>query len=207
MNTYARPSASPSRSTKHRPAPAVQPARWKRCLPHHRAVAHARPIPFHGRRWMAPRGWLREQGRCVGRQWRHDDHLVVSHIFRDSCHWKGTLRQTTSVAEVVEALTEQTGHRSTEPSATTFGGRPATRTEFSLPADADLSGCDEHYARLWPDAGPLGNTVSRSSRPDDNRLRRGTRWHRHPHGGHLEETSTAADVAELELVIESIRFQ
>jgi hypothetical protein len=156
--------------------------------------------------------------------WRHDENFVskgdvwggngvtmaswfVSHIYRDSCQWEGTLRQATSVAEVVQALTEQTGHESAEPSATTFAGYPATRLELSLPSDADLSGCDGQGARLWPDAGPEeqyglpigpGQTTTVYVVDLDGLPTLIVAI--------FKETSTAADVAELDQVIESIRF-
>jgi hypothetical protein len=157
--------------------------------------------------------------------WRHDENFlnkgdvfegngvtmatwVVSHVYRDSCQWEGTLRQTTSVAEVVQALTEQTGHESTEPSPTTLAGHPATRIELSLPADADLSGCDGQFARLWPDAGPNeeyglpiypGQTTTVYVVDLDGTPAMIVAI--------PKETSTAADIAELEQVVESIRFQ
>jgi hypothetical protein len=113
-----------------------------------------RPFTF-----TVPDGWRHEEDFLnKGDAWEGNGVTmatwVVSHVYRDSCQWEGTLRQMTSVAEVVEALTEQTGHESTEPSEATFAGYPATRLELSLPAEADLSGCDGHFARLWPDAGP-----------------------------------------------------
>lgn len=80
---------------------------------------------------------------------------VVSHVYRDSCQWEGSLVRTRTAQEIVEALTQQTGHATSSPVATTLGGHPATRLELSLAADADLAACDEQLARLWPDPGPI----------------------------------------------------
>jgi hypothetical protein len=167
-----------------------------------------RPFTF-----TVPDGWHRDENFVnKGDVWAGNGVTmatwVVSHIYRDSCHWEGTLQQTTFVAEVVQALTEQTGHESTEPSATTFAGYPATRLELSLPADADLAGCDEQFARLWPDAGPKeeyglpifpGQTTTVYVVDLDGIPSLIVAI--------SKATSTAADVAELEQVIESIRFQ
>jgi hypothetical protein len=167
-----------------------------------------RPFTF-----TVPDGWHRDENFLnKGDVWEGNGVTmatwVVSHIYRDSCQWEGTLRQTTSVAEVVQALNEQTGHESTEPSATTFAGYPATRLELSLPADADLSGCDGQFARLWPDAGPKeqyglpifpGQTTTVYVVDLDSKPALIVAI--------ANETSTAADVTELEQVIESIRFQ
>ena len=78
----------------------------------------------------------------------------VSHIYRDSCAWTGTLQQTSTAAEVVDALVAQTGHEKSEPTSTTLAGLPATRLELSLAADTNVAACDDGVVRLWPDAGP-----------------------------------------------------
>jgi hypothetical protein len=133
---------------------------------------------------------------------------LVTHVYADSCQWQGTLRQVGSVTELITALAEQTGHASTGPSTVSLGGYPATRIEFSVPADFDANTCDSEIIRLWPDAGPNEDfglpiapgqttTVYVVDLDGQAQLIIGAR----------KDDSTASDVAELEQVIESIRFE
>ena len=133
---------------------------------------------------------------------------VVSHVYSDSCQWEGALREAASLAEVTQALAEQTGHDTTGPTETELDGFPATRFEFSVPSDFDLTACDQEFMRLWPDAGPNENyglpiavgqtaTVYVVDIDGQAQLVIAGRW----------EGSTAGDVAEQEDVVSSIRFE
>jgi hypothetical protein len=133
---------------------------------------------------------------------------LVSHVYADSCRWEGTLREVGSTAELADALAEQTGHETAGPTEVTLGGYPATRLDFSLATDFDVSACDSEFVRLWPDAGPNENyglpifpgqttTVYVVDLDGEPMLVIAIRT----------EDSSAADVAELEHVVESIRFQ
>ena len=84
----------------------------------------------------------------------------------------------------------------------------ASRLEISLPIDFDVAACDGPIVRLWPDAGPKeefglpiepGHTMTVHVVDLD-----GT-----PQAivAVRKESSSAADVAELEEVIASIRFE
>ncbi|HEX7171440.1 MAG TPA: hypothetical protein VF365_02410 [Candidatus Limnocylindria bacterium] len=132
----------------------------------------------------------------------------VSHVYSDSCQWEGSLREARSLAELTEALAEQTGHDTTGPEETQLGGYPATRFEFSVPSDFDISACDQEFLRLWPDAGPNENfglpiTVGQTATVYVVDL---------DGQGQLviagqKESSSAADVAALESVVSSISFE
>ena len=133
---------------------------------------------------------------------------LVTHVYADSCQWQGTLRPVGSVTELITALTEQTGHATTGPSTVTLGGYPASRFEFSVPADFDASSCDSQIIRLWPDAGPNEDfglpiapgqttTVYVVDLDGQAQLIVAAR----------KDGSSSADVAELEQVIQSIRFE
>ena len=136
----------------------------------------------------------------------------LSHVFRDSCQWTddlGTdnLRPVGPPEEVVRALVEQLGHDTSAPTDTTLGGYPATRMELSVPTDFDIATCHNAFMRLWPDEGPkmqYGLPIEPGQRfavyvvdlDGAAQLVIGTRT----------EHSSAADVAAMEQVIESIRF-
>jgi hypothetical protein len=85
------------------------------------------------------------------------DVSLVSHVYSDGCHWRGTAVETSTPAAVVAALAAQTGHRTSAPSETTLAGYPATRFEFSLPKDFDDTTCDfdagANQLRLWRSPG------------------------------------------------------
>lgn len=133
---------------------------------------------------------------------------LVSHVYADSCQWEGSLREVGSAAELATALAEQTGHETSNPTDVTVGGYPATRLDFSLAADSDVSGCDSAFVRLWPDFGPdeayglpifagQTTTVYFVDLDGEPMLVIAIRT----------DDSSAADVAELEQVVASIRFQ
>jgi hypothetical protein len=133
---------------------------------------------------------------------------VVSHVYADSCGWDGTLRETTTVDELVTALTEQTGHETSGPTDTELGGRRATQFVFSVPASFDISACDQEFLRLWPDAGPDENyglpiAVGQTATVYVIDFESGPML---VIAGSME-ASSPRDVAELEAVIRSIRFE
>jgi hypothetical protein len=133
---------------------------------------------------------------------------IVSHIYSDSCQWEGALREARSVAELTEALAEQTGHDTTGPAETQIGGYPATRLEFSVPSDFDITACDQQFMRLWPDAGPdenfglpiaIGQTATVYVVDIDGQALLVVAGQK--------ESSAKAAVAELENVVASITFE
>jgi hypothetical protein len=132
---------------------------------------------------------------------------IVSHIYTDSCQHEGSLRQVGSSA-LANALAEQTGHQTSGPTDVTLGGYPATRLEFNVPADFDASICDGSLLRLWPDAGPNENlglpiypgqttTVYVVDLNGEAMLVIAVR----------KEGSSVSDVAELQGIVDSIRFE
>ena len=173
-----------------------------------------RPFVF-----TVPDGWRRTDNFVGNGEVAADDGVFggdgvsmatwpVSHIYADSCHWDGTLVRTDTVEDVVAALQAQTGHASTEPTTTTFAGLPATRIEFSLPADTNVSGCDEQLVRLWPDAGPkeqFGLPIDPGQTFTIYVLE--VRGAPQLFIAMRNDRSPAADVAALEEVMASIRFQ
>jgi hypothetical protein len=138
----------------------------------------------------------------------------ITHVYANSCDWEGTLVEVRTPSELTTALAAQTGHETSRPAETTLGGYRATRLEFSVPADFDVSSCDgvegivEGIIRLWPDAGPdedyglpiaPGQTTTVYVLDDDSPLR--------VVAAERSEGSSAADVAELEAVVDSLEFE
>jgi hypothetical protein len=79
-------------------------------------------------------------------------------VYPDPCHWQETVFDQTSVAGPwgptdERALANQAGRGGSTPTAVTFGGeqtaRLVSRIELSVPADLDLSTCDQGEYRSW----------------------------------------------------------
>lgn len=214
------PSPAPSPTGSPSPAPALNGSPYQSLqagATYRQAEAAFTKVPFT---FTVPDGWRREDGNFFTKGPHMDAFTgngvgmapwIVSHVYADACDWEGTLHATSTVAELTDALRTQKGVETTSPTVTTIGGRPANRLEISLAADADLSACDQGFMRLWPDAGPTGpderygwpiaagqmltvyvvdldgapQLIIASRKPD----------------------SSDTDVAELQQVIESIRFE
>lgn len=79
---------------------------------------------------------------------------VVTHVYADACQWRGALQPVgPTKADLVAALTAQTGREATGPEEVTLGGLEATRFVLSVPTAFDASGCDDGYLRPWPNTG------------------------------------------------------
>ncbi len=131
---------------------------------------------------------------------------TISHVFNDSCRDR-TLVEAGTRDTLVAALAAQTGHDTSGPTEVTIGGIPATRFGFSLAADFDVATCDDEMVRLWPDPGPdlnggfvmnRGNTITIDVVESVGKITvlisvRNT-------------DTTAADVAALQAVMDSIEF-
>ena len=106
-----------------------------------------------------PVGWIGGDGARRG-----DDSIdsnavrlttwIITHVYSNSCHWKGTLVPVADKAALVAAFTAQVGHTRSTPVETTIGGLAATRITFTLDAAFKVATCDESVVRLWPDPGP-----------------------------------------------------
>jgi hypothetical protein len=133
---------------------------------------------------------------------------LISHVYADSCQWEGTLAEATSPAALVTALSTQTGHQTSGPTPLTLAGTQATRFDFSLAGDFDVSACDSEFVRLWPDAGPNEN-FGLPIYPGQTT----TSYVLDFDGSTMvvvairNEDSPATDAAELEAIVESLVFE
>lgn len=109
-----------------------------------------------------PEGWTYEGGwLSKGDVWEGNGVVftpfIVTHVYLDACKWKGTLREAASRDTLVSFLGAQKPFR-IDPVETLVGsppnGYPAARLVFEVAADADFSGCDDAFMRLWPGPGP-----------------------------------------------------
>jgi hypothetical protein len=209
------PSVEPSLPPS--PSPATpSPSQGVRALPDGSLAPGAYRVTGNTSRALTltvPAGWTHVDGNFVtkGDPWGANGVALatwpVSHIYADSCRWEGTLVPVTSAASIVAALAAQAGHATSETTAVTIGGQPATRLEFSLGAAFDVAACDRGIVRLWPDAGPR-EEYGLPIYPGQSTVVLVV-----DHGSSAtllvsirNDDSPAADVAELQAVLDSIVF-
>jgi hypothetical protein len=143
----------------------------------------------------------------------HFTPFVVTHVYTDACDSEGTLTEIgPTVADLVAALVDQVSSEATAPVDVEVGGYPAKFITMSVPADLDTSTCrhPELLIQIWANAAendyfaipvdpavdPYGGVYIVDV--DGDRVVMVT--------GSGSEAS-AADIAELEAIIASIRFQ
>ncbi len=162
-----------------------------------------------------PAGWTTTEGVFIA---KHRDEpgevllvpWVVTHVFSNACQWEeDQVVQVETVDEIVAALEEQTGREASRPSGVTIGGVAAQRIELTVPPDLDVATCTNGNQRYWPGPGPdfssglccnpAGNTdvVYVLDLPTSPMVV----VTRHYPG------SSEADRAELESIVQSMRFE
>lgn len=137
---------------------------------------------------------------------------MLTHVYIDACQWDGAIAEKmTEVGtpdEVTEALGSQLGHETSGPTAVTLGGYPAQQLEFYVPEDFEIATCSASFLRLWPDPGPnasgglpifAGQTVTVYVIDIDGAAFVVA-------AASLADASEA-DVAELDRMVNSIRFE
>jgi hypothetical protein len=134
---------------------------------------------------------------------------TISHTYGDACHWGGTLVDAGStVEELVNALRAQKSRVASTPSDVLLGGIPSRQIVMTTPASLDLATCDSGVVRFWPDPGPQetgGLCCTKAGSVDvvyvvdvaGNRLAVVARH---------QPDSLAADLAELDGIVASLRF-
>jgi hypothetical protein len=133
---------------------------------------------------------------------------LVSQVYSDTCYWRGAAVETTTPDAVTAALAAQEGHETIGPTNVTIGGRSASRFELLFPADFnDDTSCDDGMMWLFPgdpDPGIFnvdpGTTVTVYV-VDVNGVAVAvvaSVW---------TEDATPANIAELDAVVDSFRFE
>jgi hypothetical protein len=142
---------------------------------------------------------------------------IIANVYADPCRWQGSLLDP-PVGPTVEDLTIAIGaqklRNATPPTDVTLGGYSGKRIELSLPANLDITTCDQGVVRFWVAPGedvanwPTGDPEARSPRAGQVNVAyildvNGARqvidtWH-------MPATS-ASDLAELETILASMRI-
>ena len=138
----------------------------------------------------------------------------VDNVFTDPCHWKDSLADPPvgpTVDDLAAAFAAQVGRDGLDPTDVTFGGLPAKKIELSVPADLDVTTCDEGVYREFLSPGESLTLAADVDPAKPHMAGRtdvlyvldigGTRWlmrtWRHP-------DSSAEDLAEMEAMLASI---
>jgi hypothetical protein len=140
----------------------------------------------------------------------------VADVFADPCHWMDSLAEPSvgpRVDDLVTAFLGQVGRHASGPTNVVLGGLPAKRVELTVPADLDLTSCDEGAYREFLAPGEE-MTLTGQEQPSNPRIGgrvdvyyildiAGSRfllrtWH-------LPDASEE-DLAELEAMVDSIRI-
>ena len=161
-----------------------------------------------------PAGWMSSQGSLSKGPLPPNGNgvlfapWVVTHVYGDSCSWRGTISAIgPTKADLVAALTAQTGRSVNGPTETTYGGLPATEFVFPVAAAFDASVCNDEFLRIWPNTGGTedggipnfpANTVTVSVVEAGGRATAIV--------GLRHEDSPAAAVAELQSILDSVVF-
>jgi hypothetical protein len=160
-----------------------------------------------------PAGWTGGDGANRGESFRDTGVTLttwpITHVYHDPCQPSGTLVAVPTRAAAVAAFSAQTGVVHDTPVETTIGGLPATRLTISAPATFDLAPCGGRpILRLWPDPGPdesggWGIVPGQST----------TVYVIDANGRVMvlmtvqSRSSNAADVATLQQILASVRFE
>ena len=150
-----------------------------------------------------------EDGACGGGAGARLEVTVASEVYPDACKWAGTGVRAGTSAAATPAFSEQTLFDVTGPVDTDLGGYPARRYDFTLPAGLDTSRCSNSTLQLWRDParderfGPTlrdpGSVAVYFVEVEDVTF-----------GVYVfkgEGDSTRAMRADLDAVVESLRFQ
>jgi hypothetical protein len=134
---------------------------------------------------------------------------VVSHVYADACQWQGSLVDAgTTVDQLADVLVAQKGRMASAATDVTLGGVPAKRIELTNPADLDPATCNGGILRFWPDPGPdeSGGVCCTRAGSTDVAYVLAVNGNRAVVVVRHQADSSAADVAELEAIVATIRF-
>jgi hypothetical protein len=115
----------------------------------------------------------------------------------------------TTVDSLATALSEQVGRNGSTPTDVTIGGLSGKKVELSVPADFDSSTCEGGNFRVWQEAGAQGGDGGFVYGPGQ----RNTVYILDANGTPLVidamylPNATVADKAELQAIIDSVRFE
>jgi hypothetical protein len=136
----------------------------------------------------------------------------VANVYGDPCHWKGSALTPPvgpTVDDLAAALAEQAGAAAIAPTDVTLGGHAGKKVELTIPDDVDTSTCDEgDYGRWVPAEDPswYGPFTYGKGQRDTVYIIDVDGTRRVIDKAYLPGT-TEADLAELDQLVASIRFE
>jgi hypothetical protein len=161
-----------------------------------------------------PAGWTQQYGHLYAHSEQADESdeigfypVVVDKIFADACHsGQGLVEVGPGVGDLVAALRAQPGPEVSRAVKVTFGGYPATRIDLTVPKGLDLDRCREGGLQIWYRASVdeylvllADGTISVYILDIDGQ--------RQVFVSQYHATNTAAERAELQAVVDSVRIQ
>jgi hypothetical protein len=171
----------------------------------------------------APAGWETFDPIFIGKDDLADlgyDILLGAHlvgnVYTGGCHWKGTALDPPvgpTVDDLATALVSQGGSGTGAPTDVTIGGYAGKKVELSIPADVDVATCDLEngfpvFGR-WspPDAPSAGGPWTYGNGQHDTVYIVDVDGTRQVIETMYLPGTSAADLAELEQILASIRFE
>jgi hypothetical protein len=134
---------------------------------------------------------------------------VVTDIFRDACQWDtyegGLVSAGSTPDDLVNALSQQLGRTASTPTDVSVGGYPAKMIELTVPADLDTSTCSHGSLRFWASQGDPNSGLYGGPGIDDV-YAIDLNGHRYVMLAHHDPGSSDADKAELQAIVDSVRF-
>jgi len=136
---------------------------------------------------------------------------VVSHVFQDACQWNEAkiVNVGTTPEQLVTALAAQKSRTASAATSTFIDGFPAQEMTLTVDPSLDTSTCTDGNLRYWPGAGPsfdsgmccnLAGNIDTIYAVDVNGKRMVVVARHYP-------GSSAADVAELQSIVDSIQIE
>ena len=167
---------------------------------------------------MPAAGWTASDFVFIGNGLVGFGPQLVDNVYTGGCHWQGTAQAPPigpTVDDLATALSAQNGPGASPPIAVTVGGRPGKKVELQIPADVDVTTCDSDgdfaiFGRWYQ--GPDGTYGAQPYTHNTNGQHDtvyivdvdGTRQ---VIDSFYPPSSSAADRAELDQIVASIRFE
>ena len=136
---------------------------------------------------------------------------VVSHVFEDACKWNETkiVNVGTTPVQLMTALAAQKSRTASAATSTVIDGYPAQEMTLTVDPNLNTSTCTDGNLRYWPAAGPdfgggmccnLAGNIDTTYAVDVNGKRMVVVARHYP-------GSSAADLAELQSIVDSIQIE
>jgi hypothetical protein len=165
--------------------------------------------------FTVPAGWASHADESVLKHATAPDELDfeawdVTHVFKDACNWNSDRMPSAgaTAADLANVLASQTGRIASPVTDVVVDGTPAKRIELTNDPSIDVTTCSEGAYRLWPGAGPdlSGGQCCFTKGAIDQFTVVDRDGHHVVIIARHQPGSSAADVAELNAVVDSIRW-